>query len=342
MTDRRIADLMAAEDASAKIAAEIATHSHYGILEGVEIDFRHPLLPLGEWHTDPCWHVWGDGPQQAGVIFPLEAINGGVDDMRSARGICDTFPTIFVRPGDKIKIHTVFILIEDHVFEHLHDKQRKLAYLQITRQDNSIEFLDKPMTFYGATKLQNGPWRLQFDNVIDRIKQHANQNDLSGMSGSFTPIPPEGRPATTEEQAYFAAQAAHRSYFELYDAINELKNSKKAAMLASLNRLANSAAMAALLLSKIEALRANELASKTIQTGRKLGEANANQYWVAEAERLWTENPSLTLNRVAKLISHGDENDKRSIMKSRGVNKACPKSSPSWEKVQKKILDKGW
>ena len=342
MTDRRITEYAVAEGPEAEAAAEIATKTHYGILDGVEVDFRHPLLPVHDWHASSFFYVWGDGLQQAGVIFPSEAAHCSIAAARSKKGIPDNFPTIFVNVGDRLTVADVVIYQEDRIFDHPHDKESRHAILQVTRRDGSVELLDKPMMFRGSTQLRHGPWRLQFDNVIDRIKHYVGEDNLSGVTQYSIPVPPEGRSLTAEEQAYFAAYSAHKSYFDLYDAIEALDVPNKVAMQASLQRLANSAAMASFLLGKVEARRADQIASKTVKSGKRVGLSNANQYWVEEAERLWKENPQWTLNKIAETISLGDANDKRSIMKARGVVLACPKTSSSWEGCQKKINEKGW
>ena len=342
MTDRRITEYAVADGPEAEAAAEIATTTHFGILDGVEVDFRHPLLPVTDWHASSFWHVWGDGPHQAGVIFPSEAERGSIEDARQRKYIPDTFPTIIVNAGDKLTIADVIINEDDRIFDHQHDKESRYAILQITRRDGSIEVLHKPMVFHGATRLRNGSWRHQFDNVIDRIKHYVGEDNLSGVTKYSIPVPLGAWALPAEEQAYFAAYSAHKGYFDLYDAIEALDVPNKVAMQACLQGLANSAAMASFLLGKIEARRADQIASKTVNGGKRLGLSNANQYWVEEAERLWKENPQWTLNKIAKTISLGDENDKRSIMKARGVVLACPKTSSSWEGCQKKINENRW
>lgn len=342
MTDRRITEYAVAEGPEADIATEIATKTHFGILEGVEVDFRHPSLPVDEWHAAPWWHVWGDGAQHAGVLFPEEAAWGDVAEIRRRKHIPDSFPVINVSAGDRISIENVLLHQDDRIFDHAHDKETRWAILMITRSDGSTELLHKPMLFHGATRLRNEGWRLQFDNMLDRIKRYNGVGSVWEYPDYNEPIPEQGLPVSVERQALLAARHAYESYFALSDALEKIDAPNVGQMRAALRSLANHSVRSALLLARVEAQKADKIASNSVNGGKRLGLANANQYWVDEAERLWSDNPEWTLNKMAATISLGDANDKRSIMKARGVVLACPETSPSWEKCQKKITANGW
>jgi len=342
MTDRRITEYAVAEGAEADIAAEIATKTHYGILQGVEVDFRHASLPVDEWHASPWWDVWGDGTDHAGVIFPDEAAWGDIAEIKRRKGIDDTFPVIYVSAGDKISVEEVLVHRDDRIFDHAHDSETRLAFLKITRRDGSTVVLNKPMMFHGATRLRNEGWRLQFDNMLDRIKRHNGVESVFDYPVYGEPIPETGILLSEKRQALLAARDAYESFFNILDALDKIDAPNVGQLKAGLRNLANQSARAALLLGKVEAQRAEDIASNAVKGGKRMGLANANQYWVDEAERLWNENPNWTLNRIAETISHGEANDKRSIMKARGVVLACPRTSSSWAGCQKKIIEKGW
>lgn len=333
MTNRKITGREIAQGDDAKMAAKIAIETHHGNLEGVEVDFRHDLLPLGDWEARVFWDVWGDSADHAGLIFPKEAAFG-IETLRDRKSMPKDSPEIFVYEGDKLFISRVEINKEDQPFDHQHDSQTRLAYLQIQRANGDLIDIEKPLTFYGSSQIRNGATRSTFDNIVDRICRHNVLSELPPMvRNSFPPIwsnPPE-------KIALIAVEEAHRAYFELLDGLpDSLDEQQRVHVSVLLRQVANDASLAGYALGKIEAEAPTKTAIGVRRGGQKGAAANRNDQWEIEAKRLWKEYPKWTLNRVADTIDGHSGLEKRSILRSKAVRAACPESSPSYGKTQKR------
>jgi len=138
MTHRRIKARHVAQSETALIAAAIAGEQRHGFIDGVEVDFRHPDLPASDWEAAAWWYVWGVPPRNAGIIFPAEA-ELDLDALREAKGMMGAaLVPVFARAGDRVSIINVVPKIEDRRFDHPHDAQQRLAYLQIERPSGEI------------------------------------------------------------------------------------------------------------------------------------------------------------------------------------------------------------
>ena len=168
MTHRRITDLSIAEGETGTVAPLIAGRQRCGVIEGVEVDFRHPDLPADDWEARPFWYVWGESPSHAGIIFPYEAAYG-VAELRKLKAIDDSVPAVFALVGDKITVESVVPKIEDRRFDHPHDAQQRLAYLRIERPSGEVRYPAGPLTFYGTSQIKNGALRETFDHIVTRI-----------------------------------------------------------------------------------------------------------------------------------------------------------------------------
>lgn len=293
------------------MAAAIGGELRHGIIDGVEVDFRHPDLPASDWEARPFWHVWASPPSHAGIIFPAEAAFGEAR-LRGEKQLDDALPAIYANPGDKVTVTSVVPMIKDRRFDHPHDAQHRLAYLRIERPNGDVVDLPEPLAFYGVTQIREGALRETFDHLAARIALHAGVQGLESRQRDpfdFTRY----WDRELSEIALRAAQDAHRDYFGLLDQLPE--GEKGGQLRARLRSLINAASLAGFMLGKVEARKAERMGAATLRNQERAVAAVARTDWTEKAEAIWKDHPEYSRTRVAKLIAEGTDDDQRSIMR---------------------------
>lgn len=322
---KRVTDKEVAEGDRAATAAHIGGAGRVGDLDGVRVDFRHPELPPEEWEARPWWHVWGDPPTSAAILFPNEAAHGSEEDLRGMKGgLC--IPLVAAQPGDTITVESVVAEISDRRFDHQHDAQRRLAYLRIERPDGSLLHPPGPLAFMGITQIRHGATRESFDNIVARICAHAGRTTPYVECANGNHVGDWGWDMPLEEIARHVAADAHDAYFEL---LGQLPDEGMAR--AYLRNVINSAALAGFLLGKVEARRPERTAAAVAEAAERGAAKVTRVDWRERAIALWKENPTWTKNRVANAIAEGTDDAPRSII--RGIEHLVPETSPSFKRV---------
>jgi hypothetical protein len=310
---------------SSEIAAAIGGEQRHGFIDGVEVDFRHPELPL-EWVAAPFWHVWADGRSHAGLIFPEEAVFP-LDELRDLKGLPDDFPAIYVREGDRLSIASVVVSINDPRFDHPHDYQEREARLKIERASGEVEFLEKGLTFLGAMRVRNGATRHSFDNIAARICSHAGKDDLEpregSASGHYWEMP-------LEQIALDSAWMAREAYQQLLRVLPEDGAPGAKLERAYLRKVINRAALAGFLLGKVEARKPEKMAGSSLINLELAQQARVNQPRRDAAEAAWKKHPTWRSYRIAKLIALPGE-DVGGVSKS--IKHLAPPTSPSFQPI---------
>lgn len=301
----------------AAIAAEIACGGRLGVLDGVEVDFRHPELPPEDWEARPFWHVWGSPPSNAGILFPGEASHAPEAQLREFKGGL-SIPLIAVAAGDRISIESVITEIADRRFDHPHDAQKRLALLRIEKASGEVVHPPGPLMFYGTTQIRRGATRESFDHILGRICRHAGTETLyeRGLNGYYKGTDFDWDMPLEQIARHFAADA-HDAFFDLQSRFPEGDLGG-----AHLRNLANSAALAGFLLGKIEARKSEQVAGSVMANRDRATEKVTRVDWLAKAKAIWAEHPDWRRTRVAHMIAEGSDDDPRAIM--RAIKKIDP------------------
>jgi hypothetical protein len=290
-------------------AAGLITEVRFGELDGVIVDFRHPDLDPSEWTPRAYWYVWGGSEAHSKVLFPGEA-KAGVECLRREYEAKAELEVFLAHPGDRVSVQAVLPQIKDRRFDHPHDSQKRLAFLQIERPCGEVVQVREPMSFYGVTQLRDGAPMEGFDNGLLRICRHAGHSDLDGPSRmqkpGFRPLWDE----PLEEIAYYFAQHAHDGFWSAHAAAESDIGR------GGLRAVANFGFMAGFLLGKIEARQAEKTAAKVHEAQQKATAARTRTDWLEKAKALWAEHPEYKRTRVAHLVAEGTDDDPRAIMRS--------------------------
>ncbi len=313
-TARRIAEKQVGEGERNATATDIGCGSRVGNLDGVHVDFRHQDLPADDWEARPFWHVWGDSPAHAGILFPGEAASGTEAELRAEKGGL-AIPLLRVEEGDRITIESVVVEVGDRRFDHPHDVQRRSAFLRIDRRSGEVVRPHRPMMFYGRTQIRKGALRESFDHILARVCAHAGVQTpyIAGLNGHFPGFADGGhwswdRPL--EELARYETAEAHDAFFELAARLDELGA-------AHLRRLINSASLAGFLLAKVEARKAEKTAAGVMLNREAATKKVTRLDWRARAQEIWAEHPDYRRTRVAKMIAEENpDDDQSSIMRA--------------------------
>lgn len=330
MTHRKIARRAVGTGEASAAAAAIAGELRHGVIDGVEVDFRHPELPAQDWEARPFWHVWGQPPASAGIIFPGEA-SYRVAELRKLKSLDENVPAVFARPGDRLTIASVVPKFADRRFDHLHDAQQRLACLVIKRPSGELVCPTEPLTFYGTSQIRDGALRETFDHVLSRISAQAGVADLFERSPQdapgcdFTPF----WSLSFEDMALIAAQKAHRAYFNVRAALPSDDTADPKLSRAHLRSLVNNAALAGFLLAKAEARTAEKAGAGTMKNQVLASAARTNTVWRDKANAIWKAHPDWRTHRVAKHVAESDD-DLSSVQ--RAIKGLAPPTSPSYKK----------
>lgn len=285
---RRISNYQVTRGSDAAVAAEIATDKRQGILQGVDVDFRHPDLPEG-WWARPFWYVWGLPPASAGLIFPDEATHT-LDELRKAKGDMADAAPVYAREGDRLTVSRVEVVNEARFMCHPHDALAYDAFLTLTRTSGETLSDIGPVRFHGSTRLRGGASREAFDNAMRRIA------DLQGywVLPELEPVPRwDDGPDTV---ARWHGSVAHRCYSNLLEGIDR----SDGRMRASLNSLSNSAMMAGYALAVHEMRKAEHDAAVRESNRQRATMARTDSDREVCAKAIWAEKAWLTVHAVAK------------------------------------------
>jgi hypothetical protein len=167
----------------------------------VEIDLRHVGLDPDEWgmeligtsspegitrssHWPFIWFPWYGKFDKAAIWRDLEnsALRHGHKLDKATKAIMrwmakDYIPDVFVYEGDKIEIDRVERISCDRPFAHLHDREKRAAYLRIKRKNGRYVQLSKPIHAVGHSSIfyLEG---LTLENIMPRIFEKFGLNSL--------------------------------------------------------------------------------------------------------------------------------------------------------------------
>jgi len=317
---RRVTEPQVQEGEEGRIAAEIAMSGRIGVFEGVHIDFTHPKLPANEWWARPWWHVFGDGEERSGFVFPGEAAAPADKWDRAKSGVIRK--PIFAKAGDRITVARVSQTDSVSFLHHPHDYSVRKAFLTLTRPDGSTISDVGPLSFYGKTRITHHGTRQAFDNAVARI------SEIEPV-GLCWPNQPEIRLPSwkngADAVAKFHAAVAHDDLFALLDGLAPDDDD----MYVRLRSLANSAILAGFALAKHEAQRADQWEASRKASAKKGADATRNDEWRDAAKSIWRAEPTLTTNAVAKRLVGEQFNDIEVSSMSRAIRNLAPPTSNS-------------
>lgn len=302
---RRITERRIAEGDTAIEAEKIARERH-GKLDGVEVDFRHPDIP-DDWLPRPQWYVAGRPPNNAGILFPSEALAlDRLDDSERAR-YPDKLEAIEARPGDRICVDRALPQIIDGRLDHPHDRQCWLVYLRLERPSGELIKLPEPLSFYGSTQVRDGPTREAFDHILDRICKHAGVREIHELRDPYG----FRWSASLDLVAQHFGAEAYDDYFRLLQMLGDNGPAK-----ALLRAIANDAALAGFMLAKVE-MRKAEAVALAGERNRQRGTAKVTRLdWRERAKQIWADHPDYRRTKVANIIAEGTDDDPGSIMRA--------------------------
>lgn len=293
----RIKQRRIATGETAVAADRIAGAERRGFIDGVEVDFRHPDLSP-EWEPLPQWYVWARPPIHAGILFPKEAALRLTDEFKQIKADLEDLPAIEAQPGDRVSVESVVPQIGDRRFDHPHDNQCRLAYLQLERGSGEVVRGIGPLAFYGATRIRAGAHRETFDHVLARIRIHtAKELYERGLNGSYPPSSWNWAMPLEDIARVMGAQA-HAAFFKLLDLLPPDEGGSTAR--AHLRSLANDAVMAGFLLAKSEARAVEDRAMRQIAAARQAADTRRDDDLIEKGRDLEALHPTWKRNRIAK------------------------------------------
>lgn len=323
---RRVTDLQVQGGSEGRIAVEIATTGRVGVLEGVHVDFTHADLPAAEWWARPWWHVWADGEQHCGLIFPGEARVAAAGGERWERIKSQMQrEQIHARVGDKVTVARVRHEREVTFLHHEHDYSVRHAYLTLTRPDGSTINDIGPLAFYGNTRLIGHGSREAFDNAIARISTLAPGGLRKEWSDLDRIEPWKHGPL---DAALHYAGEAHDEMFELLD---ELSDDDTMGRL-RLRELANAAILAGFALAKYEAQRADKWDAARRAASQKGGDVSRRDDWRDAAKEIWRQFPNYTKTKVANILVERFNPSEPKAIEVRSMIRAIEKFAPPTSK----------
>ena len=303
-------------------AAAIGAEERHGLIDGVEVDFRHPDLPASDWWADPSWWVWGY--QRCGVVFPTDAERAREDREAARQEGIEVPPAHFLGDGDKITVASVVHKIGDRRFDHPHDAQIKLAYVRLHRANGEVIDLENPIPFYGRTRILQHGTREAFDQIAQRICDRLGVDDLPRWGISSTPAGDVWEQPLDHLAGIFARDA-ERAFNNLLPHLPDDGAPDAKLERANLRKLINKAALAGFLLAKAEARAAEHVARGVWKNLELAQDARLRTDLIAAAQEVWGKHPTWTKNRVAEAI-RGDASLRSAI---RTIERVVPVTSPS-------------
>lgn len=310
MTHERVALPTVFRDADAIEAAAIAARQRVGVVEGVNVDFRHPDL-TEEWEASPYWFQWGKPPHRAGLLFPGEH---DVDerDLRALRRTPDSVPIIRVYPGDSLTIDRVEARVIDRRFDHPHDKTVMLAHLRIRRASGEAERVPSPLGFFGASQVRDASIAMIFDHVALRIAALNQAPSLDDPDWDLM-LPATGGDywnGTLEAWAFASAREALGEFHNIREFLGGDTHPDNAnrLMVQKLRTVINCAAMAGFLQAKAESReaeaaaieRARELEAKSAGGRTRRKHTDEDRY---EEVREMVERSGISQQRACELVA---------------------------------------
>lgn len=192
---------------------QISFETRHGIVDGVEIDLRHPLLPLGEW--DLVWYFGGMAGADEGpaLVFPWSMEDWGYLPRWGQK-------PAQVRAGDRIRVATVErVRFRETEFSHPADREYRAAYLAIDCGNRRRRTLVRPLPFWPPLSLSKP--RLSGKPTFDRIA--ARVCDALGVADidSYV-LSDEVMRMTLTEAAFEAATSAKSDWNLLQEEIGKL------------------------------------------------------------------------------------------------------------------------
>lgn len=315
-------------------AAEVITGPvRHGLIDGVEIDFRHPDIDPDDWEPRPWWHLATYSVGSAGLVFPS-------DGELQVPPITDGLK---VEAGDRVRIASVAYENEGPLFLHPHDSHVYEAQIVVDRANGATE-QGSILTLFGVTSLRMGNETEAFRTMAARVcstlgLERLNDFDFPRMAA---------RNRGLVEEATYNLRRAESAFYSLDRMLKFVEDNKTAPdeiekMWGNewwnpvLESLINAAAYGGYLLARSETdgaegaieaatkrkmvLDEGRLANKDID-GRRL-----------RAREIWAANPRYTLNQVALMIALELKKDKSGIMAS--IKEEVPETSPSFARLQK-------
>lgn len=307
----------------AQSALAVARADRAGVVDGVEVDFRHPDLPEGQWEARPWWYVADDTGSHAGFLFPSEKIacEKVANQDEDAR---HKLKLPFALAGDRITIEAVVPRITGGEFDHPHDATIRDAYLVLTRTTGEQVRPSGPMSFYGVTQLRDGPSYDAFDRLAERIQADHGHPDPHKHELAIRLRPLGGRWRSDRElslsqRAGLFLEGAERAWHKL--ASGHLADDPQGQTL--LRCALNEAVLAAFFQAKHELRQAEKIGSATRRNLAKGPKASRDQAAIDFALKAWAKDPNRTRRNIAKEISierhgHVDDNTVRSLMRTLG------------------------
>ncbi|MCT2559247.1 hypothetical protein N0B51_09645 [Tsuneonella sp. YG55] len=296
----RLANRSVAQSEVAQQALAVARADRAGLVDGVEVDFRHPAITPGQWEARAFWHVAAIGPSSAGVLFPSEAravekvIDPDHDQLEAL-----SLPR--AEPGDRLAVESVIDRISDRRFDHRHDATVKEARLILTRLNGEQIRPEGALAFYGVTQLRDGPQRDAYDRLAERVlSENGNPDphnlDVRRKLRPWDELWRSPSDLTLSERAALAVEEAERAWLALDR--EYLPADPRAKLM--LRRAMNGAVLAAFYQAKHESKPAEEKAQRVAEGAHKArNQAKARDNRFRYANDIWRDEPHLTLNGLA-------------------------------------------
>lgn len=190
-----------------RIAAlqDISYYSRVGVVEGVDIDLRHPLIDPEQWtprHT--LWLL--DSYPGSDLVFPwmghsslavrLSEARADFKKYRKyytetlrerlAREAAAFHSEIVLERGDKIHIHDVELVQIGRPFDAEEDRAKALVYLEVLRSTGEKRRVQAPLEFYRSGTLIGPGRHHMLQNLASRIC--SSFADELGYGNSFESI----------------------------------------------------------------------------------------------------------------------------------------------------------
>jgi hypothetical protein len=172
---------------------QICHVKRFGVVEGVEFDFRHEDLDPTQWgmqligmtigaptksSREPfIWFPWYGkfDKTQIASNFETEYAKQGTSFAKSTllRHLKYHTPDAFIFEGDKIFVSDVFKVIAERPFAHPHDAEKRVAFFAIRRRNGRTIYLKTPIEFIGHTSVLFRPTSLDFmNNIATRMVEY--------------------------------------------------------------------------------------------------------------------------------------------------------------------------
>lgn len=141
-------------------ALSVSLADQAGILDGVQVDFRHADLPPGKWEPPIGWHTW-QGPlarfRQSvfPFVLPFEHAKGDDELAAAVFGPTELTKVIRIFAGEMVTVHHVdTVSIDDREFDDRDEQSMKYVYLKVRRHDGTEEIAPTPLLFLGCSNVR--------------------------------------------------------------------------------------------------------------------------------------------------------------------------------------------